>query len=185
MIPVIANGLATAARIFPLAARLLAPYKGSSGLVNLAMDAIPIAVDASNDNLGWHSLSSIAGTQVGSAFGRRVLNQKGAQELEKIKQNAFFDAGAREVVESARARRKVFGGTAPFIDFSDVEKELLKHPQYSEKGFNMPLGLASDIGLSAVSYPMSQKAKEYDALQKRGRMAELNNDALAQYMRMT
>lgn len=185
MIPVIANGLATAAKIFPLAARLLAPYKGSSGLVNLAMDAIPIAIDASNDNLGWHSLSSIAGTQVGSAFGRRVLNRKGVEELEKIKQKAFFDAGAEAAVDSAKTRTKHLGGSAPFIDFSDVEKGLLKHPEYSEKGFNMPLGLASDIGLSAISYPMSQKAKEYDALQKRGRMAELNNDALAQYMRMT
>ena len=155
---------------------LKSAYSGGSGLVNLAMDAMPIISDASTGNLGIHSFSGIGGTLIGTKFGRRELNKAGEDLLRKKERLATAEYVYRSAdnrqqlgLPSARANRAPqYGQTGTFVErnpdanrfvddrVSELRDEYLKDPRYSRQGYNMPVGFAADYGLGSAAYAMSQ-----------------------------
>lgn len=169
------------AGLFPLAGRLLSSgsllksaYSGGSGLMNLAMDAIPLVTDIASNDVGLKSFTGFAGTMAGTKFGGRELNEVGRNRLQNSRDTFNTLASSqpkslrREYVNSRIASR---------------EKELLTNPETSRQGYNLPVGMGADIGLYSLTSGMS---KPKDPMESQLRQQQDFYDSpVSRYIQMT
>ena len=176
------------AGLLPLAGRLLSPgsllksaYSGGSGLMNLAMDAIPLVTDIANNDVGLKSFTGFAGTMAGTKFGGRELNRAGTEKLES------------DVLSRAANYKKMTDTTAgPYRPFDidskafkkDLSSELMNDPKYSKQGYNMGVGMGADIGLYSLASGMG-KPKEAPELIKAREQQEFVSSPVGRYMQLT
>jgi len=140
------------------------------GMVNLAMDALPIVSDAASGNLGVHSFSGIGGTMLGTKFGGRELNKLGEAKLRNS--GDTFNTLASSQPKSLRRA---------YVDdrLSQRKQQLELDPASSKQGYNMPVGMGADIGLYSLTSGMNKpKQPELDPM-----MAQPS--PVSRYMQMT
>jgi hypothetical protein len=98
------------------------------GLMNLGMDAIPLAMDIANNDVGLKSFSSFGGTMLGTKFGGRELNRLGEARLEGSK-----GAYARNYAQKY-AEKDYRGNTRAWEAFTPNSKALaIDNPQFREE----------------------------------------------------
>jgi len=173
------------------------------GMVNLAMDALPIVSDAASGNLGVHSFSGIGGTMLGTKFGGRELNKLGDSTYKKLERTAVDsynqqsmrrpqvglptagNAVASSYGKPQQGRVPSFSEMNPnrdkWIDdnMSTAREKMLANPTYSKQGYNMPVGMGADIGLYSLTSGMNKpKQPELDPM-----MAQPS--PVSRYMQMT
>lgn len=171
----------------PIAGRLLssgsllksAYGNGAMGLMNLGMDAIPLAMDVANNDVGLKSFSSFGGTMLGTKFGGKELNKLGAEKLES------------DVLDRATNYKNMVNTTAgPYRPFDADSKafkqsltsELTNDPKYSRQGYNMAIGFGADAGLYSLTSGMN-KPKSNSGLEDTSQ--GFNNSPVSKYMQMT
>jgi hypothetical protein len=160
------------------------------GLMNLGMDAIPLAMDIANNDVGLKSFSSFGGTMLGTKFGGRELNKLGEKQIK----SDVLDRAQRYSQTQAKynARPSVIsGGSKPMGDIKSYDMEPFEmrqtkkyqdDPQYSRQGYNMPIGFAADTGLYTLTSGMNKpKPSEFEQ-----QMMEMQNPSpVSRYLQMT
>lgn len=204
------------AGLLPLAGRLLSSgsllksaYSGGSGLINLAMDAIPLITDIANNDVGLKSFTGFAGTMAGTRFGGRELNSAGENLLKQKERLATAEYTARAMnnnrvpqqlgLPSGRspvnARKAQYGETGTFLErnpdankfvderISKLRDSYINDPRYSRQGYNMGIGMGADFGLYSLT---SGSGKPSDGLsQAQRQQQEFSNSPVSRYIQMT
>lgn len=165
----------------PIAGRLLssgsllksAYGNGAMGLMNLGMDAIPLAMDIANNDVGLKSFSSFGGTMLGTKFGGKELNKLGAEKLESdvLNKAATYKATTERPLNIEMADYK-----------KNLSTQLMANPKYSQQGYNMPLGFGADATLYSLTSGMN-KPKPNSGLEDASQ--GFNNSPVSRYMQMT
>jgi hypothetical protein len=143
------------------------------GLMNLGMDAIPLAMDIANNDVGLKSFSSFGGTMLGTKFGGRELNKVGESRLRNSR-----DTFNRLASSQPKTLRKAY------VDerLGERESQLLNNSLTSRQGYNMPIGFAADTGLYTLTSGMNKpKPSEFEQ-----QMMEMQNPSpVSRYLQMT
>lgn len=143
------------------------------GLMNLGMDAIPLAMDIANNDVGLKSFSSFGGTMLGTKFGGRELNKLGEAKLRNSR-----DTYNNLASSQPKSLRKAY------VDerLGTREKDLLNMPSSSRQGYNMPIGFAADAGLYSLTAGMNKpKPTDFEA----SMMQNQSVSPVTRYMQMT
>lgn len=203
------------AALAPLAGRLLSSgsllksaYSGGSGLINLAMDAIPLVTDIANNDVGLKSFTGFAGTMAGTRFGGRELNKAGENLLKQKERLATAEYTVRAMnnnrvpqqlgLPSGRspvnARKAQYGETGTFLErnpdankfvderISKLRDSYINDPRYSRQGYNMGVGMGADIGLYSLTSGMSKESPE---LIRAREQQEFVSSPVGRYMQLT
>lgn len=169
------------AGLLPLAGRLLSSgsllksaYSGGSGLVNLAMDAIPLVTDIANNDVGLKSFTGFAGTMAGTKFGGRELNDVGRNRLQNSR-----DTYNNLASSQPKSLRNEYVNNR----IAEREKDLLNNPVTSRQGYNMPIGMAADIGLYSLTSGSGKPSNGLSQAQRQ--QQEFSDSPVSRYIQMT
>lgn len=143
------------------------------GLMNLGMDAIPLAMDIANNDVGLKSFSSFGGTMLGTKFGGRELNKVGESRLRNSR-DTFNTLSSSQ----PKSLRKAYVNER----LGSREKDLLSNPQTSRQGYNMPIGFAADTLLYSTTAGMNKpKPTDFETQMLQGQ----SPSPVTRYMQMT
>tara|TARA_R110002126_G_scaffold5021_7_gene26371 strand:- start:5660 stop:6349 length:690 start_codon:yes stop_codon:yes gene_type:complete len=176
------------------------------GLMNLGMDAIPLAMDIANNDVGLKSFSSFGGTMIGTKFGGRELNKVGEKEFKRIERNAVnkYNEGAfynpkqmglpstrnlgnttgYQYGETGNSFLKMNPDRDKWIDerMGEVKDRMYKDNKYSKQGYNMGAGFAADAGLYSLTAGMNKpKPTDFETQMLQGQ----SSSPVTRYMQMT
>ena len=179
------------------------------GMMNLGMDAIPLASDIASGNFGLQSFSSFGGTMAGTKFGGRELNKLGNSTYKTQERNAIgaynyqANQNARQVglPSAGNAVSSSYGkpqqGTVPsfrqmnpdrdvWVDsqMGKVRSAMENDSKYSKQGYNMPIGMGADVGLYSLTSGINKPKEPIEITQAR-QQQEYSNSPVSRYLQMT
>jgi len=164
----------------------------AGGLFNLGMDALPLAMDIANNDVGAKSFTGFAGTMAGTRFGGRELNKAGEKQLksdvlERAQQYSRTQDkyNARPSVLSGKSKSMKDIGEYDIQPFEMAQiKKYQNNPTMSKQGYNMVVGMGADMGLYSLTAGMN-KPKDAPEVSQVKQQEDFANSPVSRYIQMT